>query len=90
VPAKRIGSAVYTTAQLKTMQELITLLVFSGFSVFWLGESLTWNHRLRFDRRRRALHLSRLTGPAAKQELELQIVHVGKTPQFLTIAASIR
>ena len=30
------------------MQEVITLLVFSGFSVFWLGESLTWNHVIGF------------------------------------------
>jgi uncharacterized protein (DUF486 family) len=48
VPANRIGSAVYSTAQLKTMQEVITLVVFSGFSVFWLGESLTWNHAIGF------------------------------------------
>jgi uncharacterized protein (DUF486 family) len=47
-PANRIGSEVYSTAQLKTMQEVITLLVFSGFSVFWLGESLTWNHAIGF------------------------------------------
>ncbi|CDM57827.1 putative predicted protein [Rhizobium favelukesii] len=48
VPANRIGSVVYSTAQLKTMQEVITLLVFSGFSVFWLGETLTWNHVIGF------------------------------------------
>jgi uncharacterized protein (DUF486 family) len=48
VPANRIGSAVYTTAQLKTMQEVITLLVFAGFSIFWLGENLTWNHAIGF------------------------------------------
>ncbi len=30
----------------KTMQEVTTLLVFSGFSVFWLGESPTWNHAI--------------------------------------------
>jgi len=48
VPANRIGSAVYSTAQLKTMQEVITLLVFSGFSVLWLGENLTWNHAIGF------------------------------------------
>jgi len=48
VPANRIGSTVYSTAQLKTMQEVITLLVFSGFSVFWLGENLTWNHAIGF------------------------------------------
>lgn len=48
VPANRIGSAVYSTAQLKTMQEVITLVVFSGFSVFWLKESLTMNHVIDF------------------------------------------
>ena len=43
VPANRWGSAVYSTAQLKTMQEVITLAVFAGFSVLWLGETLTLN-----------------------------------------------
>ena len=33
VPANRWGSAVYSAAQLKTMQEVITLVVFAGFSV---------------------------------------------------------
>jgi uncharacterized protein len=36
VPANRWGSSVYSTAQLKTMQEVITLLVFAGFSVLYL------------------------------------------------------
>jgi uncharacterized protein (DUF486 family) len=44
VPANRIGSAVYSTAQLKTMQEIITLVVFAGFSVLYLKEPLGWNH----------------------------------------------
>ena len=48
VPANRIGAAVYSTAQLKTLQEVITLTVFSGFSVFWLKESLTFNHLIGF------------------------------------------
>src|SRR5215210_4597813 len=48
VPANRYGSAVYTTAQLKTMQEVITLLVFAGFSVVYLKEPLGWNHALGF------------------------------------------
>ena len=48
VPANRIGHAVYSTAELKTMQEVITLLVFAGFSVFWLGEKLTVNHLVGF------------------------------------------
>jgi uncharacterized protein len=48
VPANRWGNAVYTTAQLKTMQEVITLLVFAGFSVLYLREPLGWNHALGF------------------------------------------
>ena len=44
VPANRWGSAVYTTAQLKTIQEVITLLVFAVFSVLYLKESFGWNH----------------------------------------------
>lgn len=37
VPANRIGHATYSVAELKTMQEVITLVVFAVFSVFWLG-----------------------------------------------------
>jgi uncharacterized protein (DUF486 family) len=48
VPANRWGSAVYTTAQLKTMQEVITLLVFAAFSLVYLKEPLGWNHGLGF------------------------------------------
>jgi uncharacterized protein (DUF486 family) len=48
VPANRYGSAVYSTAQLKTMQEVITLLVFAAFSVFYLKEAITWNHVVGF------------------------------------------
>jgi len=48
VPANRIGSSVYSAAQLKTIQEVITLAVFSGFSVFYLKESLSWNHLIGF------------------------------------------
>jgi hypothetical protein len=48
VPANRYGSAVYSTAQLKTIQEVITLLVFAGFSVLWLNEPLTLNHGVGF------------------------------------------
>jgi len=48
VPANRIGHAVYSTAQLKTMQEVITLTVFAVFSVLYLKESLTWNHAIGF------------------------------------------
>lgn len=48
VPANRWGSEVYSTAQLKTMQEVITLVVFAGFSVLYLKEALTWNHAVGF------------------------------------------
>jgi uncharacterized protein (DUF486 family) len=44
VPANRLGSAVYSAPQLKGMQEVITLLVFAGFSAWYLGEPLKWNH----------------------------------------------
>jgi uncharacterized protein (DUF486 family) len=48
VPANRIGHQVYSAAQLKTMQEVITLVVFAIFSVTWLGEPLRWNHGVAF------------------------------------------
>jgi uncharacterized protein (DUF486 family) len=48
VPANRFGSAVYSAAQLKTMQEVITLIVFAGFSVLYLKEAITWNHAVGF------------------------------------------
>jgi hypothetical protein len=40
VPANRIGSRAYSVAELKTIQEAITLIVFAGFSVAYLGEPL--------------------------------------------------
>ena len=43
VPANRYGSAVYTTAQLKTLQEVITLMAFAVFSVVYLKDPLTWS-----------------------------------------------
>ena len=48
VPANRWGSAVYSAAQLKTMQEVITLVVFAGFSVVYLHQAITWNHVVGF------------------------------------------
>jgi uncharacterized protein (DUF486 family) len=48
VPANRWGSAVYTTAQLKTIQEVITLLVFAAFSIVYLKEPITWNYAIGF------------------------------------------
>ena len=44
VPANRIGHQVYSAAELKTMQEVITLVVFSCFSVFYLREAITLQH----------------------------------------------
>lgn len=48
VPANRIGHTVYSAAQLKTMQEIITLIVFGVFSVLYLGEAIRWNHAAAF------------------------------------------
>jgi uncharacterized protein (DUF486 family) len=48
VPANRLGHGRFSVVQLKTIQEVITLLVFSGFSVWYLGESLRWNHGVGF------------------------------------------
>jgi uncharacterized protein (DUF486 family) len=48
VPANRIGSYEFSTAQLKTMQEVITLSVFSAFSVLYLGEKIKWNYAAGF------------------------------------------
>jgi uncharacterized protein (DUF486 family) len=48
VPANRIGHAYWSAAELKTMQEVITLIVFSVFSIFFLKEQLSWNHFVGF------------------------------------------
>jgi uncharacterized protein (DUF486 family) len=48
VPANRFGSAIYSTAQLKTIQEVVTLAVFAGFSVAYLREPLSWNYAIGF------------------------------------------
>ena len=45
VPANRIGYGTgFSAAELKTIQEVITLVVFSVFSVFYLGQPIRWNH----------------------------------------------
>jgi uncharacterized protein len=49
VPANRWGSAVYSTAELKTIQEVITFAVFIGFSVLYLGEPVKWQHLAGFS-----------------------------------------
>ncbi len=48
VPANRMGHGIYSAAELKTIQEVITLSVFAGFSVLYLGESITINHMIGF------------------------------------------
>lgn len=48
VPANRIGYGQFNAAQLKTIQEVITLVVFSLFSVFYLGEQFRWNYAVGF------------------------------------------
>lgn len=48
VPANRFGSYQFTAAQLKTIQEVITLVVFSAFSVIYLKEDFKWNYLVGF------------------------------------------
>lgn len=48
VPANRIGSYQFSAAQLKTIQEIITLTVFSVFSVLYLKQDLKWNYFVGF------------------------------------------
>ncbi|MDD8016879.1 MAG: DMT family protein [Bacteroidota bacterium] len=48
IPANRIGYGQFTAAQLKTIQEIITLIIFSFFSVFYLKEEFRWNYAVGF------------------------------------------
>ncbi len=48
VPANRWGHSVYSAAELKTIQEVITLVVFAAFSYLYLKEPLGWNHLVGF------------------------------------------
>lgn len=48
VPANRIGYGHFSAAELKTIQEVITLVVFALFSLWYLGEPLKWNHYIGF------------------------------------------
>lgn len=48
VPANRIGHEFFSAAQLKTIQEVITLVVFSVFSVLYLKEEFRWNYLVGF------------------------------------------
>lgn len=48
VPANRLGYQVYNAVQLKTLQEILTLIVFVGFSIVYLDTSIKWNHLVGF------------------------------------------
>jgi uncharacterized protein (DUF486 family) len=48
VPANRIGYGQFTAFQLKIIQEVITLSVFTIFVYFYLGEGIKWNHAVSF------------------------------------------
>jgi hypothetical protein len=48
VPANRIGHGTFSVAQLKTIQEVITLIVFGAFSILFLKEPLKWNYLVGF------------------------------------------
>jgi uncharacterized protein len=48
VPANRIGYGQFNAVQLKTIQEVITLVVFSVFSILYLGEQFRWNYIVGF------------------------------------------
>lgn len=48
VPANRIGHSVYSLAELKTIQEVITFIVFCLVSVYWMNEPVTWKHLMGF------------------------------------------
>src|SRR5260221_12689061 len=48
VPDKRLGSHYFSVAQLKTIQEIITLVVFSVFSILYLKEQIKWNYAVGF------------------------------------------
>ncbi len=48
VPANRIGHGQFNAVELKTIQEVLTLIVFAVFSVFYLKEDFRWNYAVGF------------------------------------------
>lgn len=48
VPANRIGYGTFSLVQLKTIQEIITLIIFMAFAYLYMGEALAWNHIVGF------------------------------------------
>lgn len=49
IPANRYGYGYFSAAELKTIQEVLSLTVFMVFSLFYLGEPIKWNHLLGFS-----------------------------------------
>jgi uncharacterized protein (DUF486 family) len=48
VPANRLGYVHFSGFQLKIIQEVITIVVFIGFAIFFLKEKLAWNYLVAF------------------------------------------
>jgi uncharacterized protein (DUF486 family) len=46
VPANRIGSQYYSLAELKVMQEVITMAVFAVFSTLYMRQPVNWNYAI--------------------------------------------
>lgn len=65
VPANRLGSMEFSAAQLKILQEVITLVVFSGFSVLYLKQQFSWNYLAAFGCILGAVYFVFVHGPAA-------------------------
>ena len=74
VPANRIGSYEFNAAQLKTIQEIITLSIFPVFSVFYLGERFKWNHGVGFALVGAALSALRLSSAGARGEQAVRVL----------------
>jgi uncharacterized protein (DUF486 family) len=68
VPANRIGHGTFTAAQLKIMQEVITLVVFAGFSMLYLKEEFRWNYAVGFVLILAAVAVVFGFGPASEHE----------------------
>jgi uncharacterized protein (DUF486 family) len=78
VPANRIGHRAMSAAQLKTIQEIITLVVFSGFSILYLKEEFRWNVAIGFVLIVIAAFLifsGKPAGPAAVVTQEAEVRH---------------
>src|SRR5246500_4399351 len=65
VPANRLGYGEFTAFQLKIIQEVITLAVFVGFAVLWLGEKVRWNYGVSFALILAAVYFAFLPGASA-------------------------